>query len=235
MSDAILFIYRKSQTMADGALRMVIDIEPRDAQTAFALFHEPGASGAIVRITDEAAQEALQATNGAEGITTPRADEEDAAQRRTAPYGDHARALRLSSFFRTPDVWRAVGSDADFLAWLRTQKCAARPGCAGDIVPAHVRRVANGAGTGVKPPYSAIALCDGHHRQQHQHGESALGGRDWFDRQRIAHVQRWCWERLKRELGYDTWAEVPPHKLYVWAQFHDVEKLLPACYLEMPA
>lgn len=218
MSDAaILFTYRKSRTLADGSLRLEIDVEPKDAQAAFALFHEPGASGAIVRLTDEAAQ---------------RASNQDAVA--AAPYGDHAKALRLSAFFRNPDVWRAVGTDTEFLDWLKTQACAARKhaGCAGQVVPAHVRRVANGAGTAHKPPYSAIALCDSHHRIQHQHGESALGGKEWFDRQRIEHLQRWCWESLKAQLGYEHWSDLPPIHLYEWAQLHDLERYLPSCYRE---
>lgn len=54
--------------------------------------------------------------------------------------------------------------------WVRGHACCV-PGCTdGPIVFAHVRSAAN-AGTGLKP-HSAfgVALCDAHHKSQHQHG-----------------------------------------------------------------
>ena len=36
---------------------------------------------------------------------------------------------------------------------------------------------------------------------QHQQGESALGGKECFDKRRIENVSRWLWEALKAQLG----------------------------------
>lgn len=49
-------------TLADGTLRLVIDIEPRHAQDAFALFHEPGTEVVLARLNlkAEAAPEQQQ-------------------------------------------------------------------------------------------------------------------------------------------------------------------------------
>lgn len=157
----------------------------------------------------------------------------------TGDYGKQAQSLRLSSFFRTPKVWEKVGKDADYLEWLRNQSCA----YCGDAdyveetgemkcEAAHVRRVADGAGTSIKPPFSAIPLCHSHHEQQHHQGEQVLGDDDWWKKHRLWYVQQWCWETLKAELGYKSWHDVPPAKLRQWAEEHKVHGFLPVAYLE---
>jgi hypothetical protein len=42
------------KTMADGTLRLTIDVEPRDAQAAFALFGSPGRAIALAALVDGA-------------------------------------------------------------------------------------------------------------------------------------------------------------------------------------
>lgn len=49
------------KTMADSTLRLTIDIEPNDAQAAFALFGSRGVPCVIARLTQEAATAAQQA------------------------------------------------------------------------------------------------------------------------------------------------------------------------------
>lgn len=41
------------QTTSDGTLRILIDIEPRDAQTAFRLFGSPGTAVALAALKPE--------------------------------------------------------------------------------------------------------------------------------------------------------------------------------------
>lgn len=60
MSDdmsAVLGASSMIRTMADGTFRIQIDVEPRFAQQAFALFGAPGTPIALARITNEAAVE----------------------------------------------------------------------------------------------------------------------------------------------------------------------------------
>lgn len=144
-------------------------------------------------------------------------------------YGAEAKELRQSGFFRVPAVWQQVGSDADYLAWVRDQHCA-YCGTETGIDPAHVRRIASGAGTAVKPEYSAIPLCRQHHRLQHDHGESAVGGKEWCDKQRIQHVEQWAWEALRAMLGAQHWYDVPPPALARWATAQGVYDYLPEVY-----
>lgn len=50
MSAAIEFATVGTKTMADGTLRLTVDIEPRDALAAFTLFRSPGTAGAVAAI-----------------------------------------------------------------------------------------------------------------------------------------------------------------------------------------
>ncbi|MEM1153085.1 MAG: hypothetical protein AAGI44_03035 [Pseudomonadota bacterium] len=162
-----------------------------------------------------------------------------AAVKNPEPYQLAARVLWESAFFSQHAVHCAVGSDAEYLLWLREQGCAAFRSpiscghCAGDVVPAHVRRVSRGAGTGYKPPYSAIPLCDRHHSLQHQKGESVIGPPDWWESQADHYVKTWAWLGLRCSLGYEKWAYVPPTMVIQWAREHDVEQLLPEQYRRM--
>lgn len=207
-------VARTLNTLSDGTVRLRIDFEPRDREVAMRLFGEPGSAIAVARLTVEAAQQQLQ-------------------QQMAAPFGELAKTLRLSSFFRTTNVWAKIGQDKDFLAWLRQQPCAyckAKPSQHAPTQAAHVRRVANGSGTAIKPAYSAIPLCHSHHALQHQQGESALGGKEWFDRQRITHLAHWGWQTLKQRLGHASWSQVPPEVLRQWAMNNHVDQYLPQEY-----
>jgi hypothetical protein len=99
----------------------------------------------------------------------------------TKPYGKEASELYKNGFFLVPAVLAAIGTDQEYLNWLKMQKCAARRlgGCNGDVVAAHIRRINAGAGMGIKPgEYSAIPLCHAHHSLQHTSGENALVERE---------------------------------------------------------
>jgi hypothetical protein len=52
---AVLGASSMIRTMADGTFRIQVDVEPRFAQQAFALFGAPGTPIALARITNEAA------------------------------------------------------------------------------------------------------------------------------------------------------------------------------------
>lgn len=148
-------------------------------------------------------------------------------------FGQLAKALRLHTFFRTPTVWKQIGSDEHYQAFCRRQNCAytKQAGNENDrIQAAHVRRIQDGAGTSIKPPYATIPLLASVHRKQHNNGESAIGGRDWCDKARMYYVFKWGWETLKERLGYQSWATIPPLVLCEWAIDHDVYDYLPLAY-----
>jgi len=207
-------IAKTLKTLHDGTVRLNIDVEPAYREVAMHLFGEPGTGIAVARLSLEATQQQLR-------------------EETIAPYRQAAKALKLSAFFRSPEVWRLIGTDAQFLAWVRLQKCAYCQVPSSPEKPveaAHVRRVAEGAGVALKPDYCAIPLCHTHHALQHAQGESALGGKEWFDKKRIEFVSQWAWESLKQQLGYASWAEVPPVTLRMWAVTRSVHTYLPREY-----
>lgn len=51
MTQAISAAAMRCRTMADGSLRIEVEVEPADAQTAFAMFGKPGAPMALAALT----------------------------------------------------------------------------------------------------------------------------------------------------------------------------------------
>ena len=130
---------------------------------------------------------------------------------------------------------QALGGDKAFLAWIRTQeKCAADgvTDCAGDIVAAHVRRIASGSGTGTKGEYNAVPMCDLHHQEQHRHGESVVGGKEHFDKQAAKWLDKWSWQALRAQFGKDSMRDVHPVDMYDWAFGRGLTGFLPECYVK---
>lgn len=207
--DAIAASFVRITTMADGTPRVVLDLDCPLSEAA-KLFGAPGAAVAIARLTPAAAQESAQA----------------ATVERASPYGKQAAALYRCGFFSAPAVRRAIGTDAEFLAWLRRQPCAVckRPA---PSEAAHVRRIAAGAGVGIKPEYSAIPLCHEHHESQHQRGESSIGGKEAVDRMAADAVTKWAHAALIARLGYEHLSDIPPETLRAWAEHNELHAYLP--------
>lgn len=218
MNDEAIFLgaTARAQTMADGSLRVTIDLNPGDAVGAFTAFGSPGSPVAVARVKNEVALE--------EGRPKPE----------KGPYGEFARSLVASGFFKSPDVWAGIGTDHDFRGWICSQKSAK----SGEIdfpddtgvgrnVAAHVRRVDLGSGTAIKPEYSCIPLTNAEHQLAHQKGDSALGNDDWWRRKRIKYVEKWAYETLKANMGYDSYTDMPPHRLVEWAEARELTQYLP--------
>lgn len=213
----------------DGALAFKLVIHPKDKAEFRRLWPKPGMAAVLAREAPGVGGDLMRAAV---------ADE-------PPKYGPHARALRTHiNFMGATKVWQAVGADEDYLEWLRTLPCAHCkwvPHWEMDTyVPchaAHVRRVASGSGTSIKPKYSAIPLCPhGHgkscHAVQHQEGESFLGGKEKVDKLRLHYVHQWVWATLKAKLGYEHWNQVPPETLIAWASKHGLLDTLPKIYLQ---
>jgi len=223
---AIMGTSSKASTMADGSLRLQIDIMPADAQQAFRMFGTPSSAIALARLTDEVAVE-----------------QERPGKPQKGPYGEWARELVQSGFFRTPKVWEAIGTDRLFLGWIRQQKSAyskeyseIHDDGVGYCVPAHIRKVQHGSGTGIKPPYCAIPLTQSEHDLTHSKGDIALGDELWWDKQRIKYVSQWAYEQLKLRMREKSYTDISPQRLLNWAKANGVSDQLPMRYhtLENP-
>ena len=217
---AIMGSSSKCSTLADGTLRVQVDVRPQDSKRAFELFGTPGAAIAMARLTDEVAVEEDRPKASTKG-----------------PYGNYARDLMKSGFFRCPAVWAGCGTDADYLDWVKRQPSA----LSGDFsewhddgeaysIPAHVRRVENGSGTAIKPPYSAIPLTNEEHQRTHLHGDSAIGSETWWEQNRVKYVSDWAWTALKEKLGFESYTLIPPGRIVSWANLHQCEQYLPRIF-----
>lgn len=216
MTDAIAFEARRCDHIVenDGTVSLTIKIDPCDARRFLAV--SPDAGGSLFV---------------APGVCElPEFD----PLKLTVTYGGAATMLAEADTFGHSGMWEATGSDEDFRVWIRTKKCWLRqlPGhvCAGEVVAAHVRRIFRGAGVALKPEFSALPLCDRAHQDQHNHGESAIGGRARVDLASARYIRRWCSRTILAELNYENWFHVPPAKFRKWANDHSVAHLLPAGY-----
>jgi hypothetical protein len=194
------------RTLADGGLRVTIDLPLTENSHFHELFKEVHCQVAIAPL--------------------------NLATSSPGDYGELAKTLWLSVFFGIAEVWKACGTDEEFLAFVRTQKCCARSGagCDGPIQAAHVWRLAAGAGKGVKPPYSAVPLCAAHHRFQHANGEDAIGGRAYMEQQAYEARRNWIWAVIRDDVGVASMRDAEPAKVIAWAQRRGIEKYLPADY-----
>lgn len=61
----------------------------------------------------------------------------------------------------------------------------------GRSVYAHIRSVADGAGTGIKPPYSGVPLTQQQHANTHQYGEKYYNPSEWWQRRKIRILTNW--------------------------------------------
>ena len=135
--------------------------------------------------------------------------------------GEHGKAwvqLYRNNWWLCPEVWPLLGTDTEYQAWCRTKPCVmhAISGCSGDIVAAHVRRINLGAGTGIKPEYATIPLCDKHHREQHQHGESAIGDKEHVDKLLEQYRTEWLKQVIREWFVVDSCSQIDPQKFGRW-------------------
>lgn len=200
------------QTMADGTLRIVIDLREDESVNFHRIFPTVNCAVAIAR------------------LGTP--DGKPVGQ-----WGDKAKILRASKFTTHPEVWRACGTDAQFLAWVRTQKCVARSDLPHSDVShaAHVWRLEFGFGKGLKGEYAAVKMCSTHHQQQHSQGETAVGGRAYLEGKLHDTRTEWVWHAIKRDLRVESMRDADPADVYEWARERGVEGFLPRDYFNPEA
>ena len=152
-----------SKVLKDGTIRFIVDVQPEGIDD-FGGFHTPDMPVFLVRRVDGRALP----SEGDSGI-------KDREESHAQDVGEFWRRVHVSGVIPALVRTGALGSDSEYLAWLRTRKChncRSEPPCEA----AHVRRVHLGAGTSIKPPYAAVTLCRSCHGIQHANGESALSG-----------------------------------------------------------
>lgn len=205
---------RKMREMADGTLRVEVDIDPRFKKQFMTEFSNIDTRVAVALLKSEAQ-----------------------IQRESEDSGKMAQALVQSGFFLAPEVCRVLGSDDQFLKWIRRHKVSATKNPENPvndpIEAAHVRRVANGAGTSIKPPYSAIPLLRSEHDLQTQKGESFVAPREQWEKWRNQYLVSWCKVRMYQIFGIESLKELDQTEFNRWAREHDLIRFVPAMWRQV--
>lgn len=236
----------KFSSLADGTIRLQVDVHHRYASEALDLLCEVGATVAVARLVEEQTEQQRY-----DSVTTTgsgrQVDEEPLPTK-----GKHSGIFKdpltgtimahfyKSGFFQSPKVLRVLGLDAEFLQWLRLQvcwNCSKQDSSAGDdggpqvffVQAAHVRRVAAGSGTSRKPPYSAIPLCSTCHDIQHAVGESGIAPSEWWESNAAKAREEWGHMKLREVFATDSISvNVRADELWTWLRSKDLLNYVPA-------
>jgi hypothetical protein len=183
---AISATRRSMKELVDGTLRVQLDIDPAYRDDFLRLFSKIDMPVAIAPLVSDFEQ---------------RKEHEQT--------GHWVSALYKSGFWYNPKVLAALGTDAEYREWIQRQPSAYSDQFSeftdkgARCEAAHVRR-AGESGTGHKAEYACIPLNHAEHQLQHQKGESALGGQEWFDKMRAKYVAEWAHMRLRDALGVES-------------------------------
>jgi len=246
----------KFASLADGTLRLQVDVHHGDTSAALGLLCEVGTTVALARLVEEQTDQERYDSVTTTGSGRQVDDEEEEARppinstptavgsKRDPLTGQILKHFYMGGFFQSPKVLRALADsdhgDIDFLLWLKSQVCwhcgkqemhidEATGTTHFFVQAAHVRRVSAGAGTGIKPQFSAIPLCDACHTIQHAVGESGIAPREWWEEKAAKARQEWGHQRLREVFATDSVsATVSVDDLWAWLKSKDLLNYVPA-------
>lgn len=222
-------------SLADGTLRIQVDVHHRDSHEALTLLCEVGAQVAVARLVEEQTEQQRY-----DRVTTTgsgrQVDEEPTPAKGKDPLtGTIMSHFYRTGFFQSPKVLKTLGLDAELLQWLRGQVCwhCGKQDRGEDgqfyVQAAHVRRIAAGSGTSRKPPYSAIPLCSTCHGIQHAVGESGLAPSEWWESNAAKAREEWGHMKLREAFATDSIsANVAVDDLWTWLRTNDLLNYVPA-------
>ena len=249
MTDAITAISgtrRQARELVDGTIEVKIHIDPRFKAQFHALFPEIDMPVALAPLQPDFES----------GHATPKKEK---VVKEEKPYGKQASLLYKAGFFINPKVLAVIGSDKQYLEWVRQQPCAitgefdynkdeatgeAREQCEA----AHYRSISGGAGVGIKPEFSAIPLLRQWHMAQTADGHAVFSGqlrsgsegidketagRIWMEKKSHEYLAKWASHKLAQDYFVQpSMGYVNPRDLRKWASGHGIEHWLPPAYRE---
>lgn len=135
------------------------------------------------------------------------------------------RLLKLSGFLSQPAVWSALGSEADFEAWIAKIPCCA-PGdapCKSHGAPFKIPAESH-------QRYLWIPLCKEH--ASIAESGALPGGLPFMKMRQKVLIQDWAWELLKEAVGMHPEIDEPDPQLVMgWALEHKLTPYIPPNYL----
>lgn len=218
--DAVSGTRRAMRELVDGSIRVQIDIDPAFRDVFLRLFSKIDMPVAIAPLAADFER------NSVDQPISVESDEKRGD-------GHWVAALYRAGWFFNPKVLASLGTDEEYRAWIQRQgsawsgKFSEYVDGEGRCIAAHVRR-AGESGTAFKAPYACIPLTDEEHQRQHQVGESAFGGQQWFDNQRAHYVTTWGHAQLRAALGVGSLKQSGTAELREWAHENGIFSTLPA-------
>ena len=215
MNDSIFIIgtRRTIRELADGSLRVQIEVDAQYKEMFFRYMPDVDVAVALVPLSADK----VPPSGGQPG----KEEETLSVIGQLYKYG----------WFNNQHNLQALGTDHAYLTWLRTKKCV-HCGQSPPSQAAHVRRIAEGAGTGIKPTHCAVPLCAECHLEQHQQGESAIGGKDKTDQRLARFRSEWGHIQLRDIFDVDSTKEITITEFVKWAEEEGIGKYIPLQILE---
>lgn len=226
---AIQGVVSKFMSLADGTLRVQIDIHQTDTRAALELLCEVGRPLALAALADTPAAEVVEELTESEASPHYLENECDNSG------GKLMQALYRGGWFHAPKVLEALGVDAGYLQWVRMQEQCQHCSCHhtedNEIVAAHYRKVGTGAGVGTKPPFSAVTLCSKCHTLQHGKGYEALAPLATWERWVAETKAGWGHQRMREIFETESMAAIPAKWVVEWALEHELNAFIPKEFL----
>ena len=218
----------KFQSLADGTIRLQVDVHHGDTDKAKDMVCEVGAPIVVARLREATIQFQQPDAGNAEEPEQPATREPDPLT------GQILKAFYTNGFWHNPRALKSLGTDEELLEWCRRQTCwhcdkvdmndEGHP----YVQAAHVRRVWRGSGVARKPPFSAIPLCNACHSIQHAVGETGLAPQEWWEAKAAQVREMWGHEKLRDIFGTDSVSrDVSADDLWVWLRTHDLLRFVP--------
>ncbi len=134
-------------------------------------------------------------------------------------------SLLVAGFFRREALWRTLGNEMDFSAWLGQQPC-----CHPGAQPCKLAPVEPFAIPEPGLPFASLPMCRDHAQAWRTgHASLAIGSPQAFLlAEHAATMQRWAQLRLRERLGVSTQENPSASAVYRFAIEHRIAGLLPS-------
>lgn len=128
-----------------------------------------------------------------------------------------------------------MSGTADWIAEIGENRCEY----------AHVRRVSNGSGMGIKPEYSGVPLTHKEHALQHLQGEQMMLNQcgktnintpseaaAWFEMAAAENRTAWIRSEIYAHFGVESLRQIEPEKFAAWIESLGLRYAIPSAFFQ---
>lgn len=146
-------------------------------------------------------------------------------QKKIKEYGDAMNALKLSGFFKQPNVWKAIGTEEEYIDYIKNEKCLFHNHQCYDIQAFKMNN------EDVRH-YAYVPLCIKHAEQAKNDINSIPGGIKCLNMRHSILIYEWAMKKLTDILGYDepNLYVLNPSKVLFWAIENKLNVYIPTSF-----